>query len=192
MTHLAPAKPWFIEEPTAPDDAVGHAKIRKALKPMGIKVATGEHTHNRMAFKQFFELEAYDVCQMDAVRVGGFNEVLTILLMAKKYGVPVCPHSGAVGLMNYHVHVSLIDFVCVTGEMEHNVLEYVDHHFVHDPFIHPVGPVNARGRYPVPLDPEVGASIAIFDKTIEKFSHPHGSYWAAHLRGEDTQQALDA
>ena len=105
MKHLASTKPWFIEEPTAPDDVIGHKRIQEALRPFGIKLATGEHTHNRMAFKNFFEMGAMDVCQLDAVRLGGFSEVLTVLLLAKKFGIPVCPHSGAVGLMNYHVSV---------------------------------------------------------------------------------------
>jgi L-fuconate dehydratase len=97
MKKLEPLKPWFIEEPTAPDDAVGHAAIRKALKPYGIGVATGEHAHNRMTFKQLLQLEAIDVCQIDSCRVAGVSELLAIMLMAAKFGVPVCPHAGGVG-----------------------------------------------------------------------------------------------
>ena len=103
VKHLAPARLWFIEEPTAPDDALGHRRIRDALKSSDIKVATGEHTPNRMAFKNFFEMGAIDICQLDTVRLGGLSETLTVLLLAHKFGIPVLPHSGAVGLMNYHV-----------------------------------------------------------------------------------------
>ena len=121
MKKLEPLKPWFIEEPTAPDDVVGHAAIRKALKPYGIGVATGEHAHNRvrllrsacpvsadrtvvqMMFKQLLQLDAIDVCQIDSCRLGGVNEVMAVLLMSAKYGIPVCPHAGGVGLCEYVV-----------------------------------------------------------------------------------------
>lgn len=127
MQKLKPMKPWFIEEPTAPDDALGHAAIRKALKPHGIGVATGEHAHNRvggggaewggtawtdlrswllqMVFKQLLQAEAIDVCQIDSCRIGGVNEILSVMLMAAKFGVPVCPHAGGVGLCEYVVSI---------------------------------------------------------------------------------------
>ncbi|KAG8968991.1 hypothetical protein FRC03_005257 [Tulasnella sp. 419] len=120
---LAEAKPWFIEEPTAPDDILGHAAIRKALKPLNIGVATGEHAHNRMTFKQLLQAEAIDVCQIDACRLAGVSEVLSVLLMASKYKIPICPHAGGVGLCEHALHLSLIDYIVVSGTMERNVLE---------------------------------------------------------------------
>ncbi|KAG8999273.1 hypothetical protein FRB94_006258 [Tulasnella sp. JGI-2019a] len=122
---LADAKPWFIEEPTAPDDIAGHAAIRRALKPYGIGVATGEHAHNRMTFKQLFQAEAIDVCQIDACRLAGVSEVLSVLLMAAKFKVPICPHAGGVGLCEHALHLSLIDYIAVSGTMERNVLEVI-------------------------------------------------------------------
>ncbi|RXK35281.1 mandelate racemase/muconate lactonizing enzyme [Tremella mesenterica] len=126
MRHLQPLKPWFIEEPTAPDDAVGHSVIRKALRPLGIGVATGEHAHNRIMFKQLLQLNAIDVCQIDSCRLGGVNEVLAVLLLSSKFDIPVCPHAGGVGLCEYVIHLSLIDYISVSGKMDRNVLEYVD------------------------------------------------------------------
>jgi L-fuconate dehydratase len=102
---LQEIKPWFIEEPTAPDDILGHAAIRKGLKPYGIGVATGEHAHNRMVFKQLLQAEAIDVVQIDSCRLAGVSEVLSVLLMAAKFGVPVCPHAGGVGLCEYVIHL---------------------------------------------------------------------------------------
>ena len=116
MQHLAAYKPWFIEEPTSPDDILGHAAIRKALAPLGIGVATGEMCQNRVIFKQLLQAGAIDVCQVDACRLGGVNEVLAVLLMAKKYGVPVVPHSGGVGLPEYTQHLATVDYVCVSGK----------------------------------------------------------------------------
>ena len=108
VKSLEPIKPWFIEEPTAPDDILGHAAIRKALKPHGIGVATGEHAHNRMVFKQLLQAEAIDVCQIDSCRLAGVSEVLSVLLMAAKFGVPVCPHAGGVGLCEYVIHLRFV------------------------------------------------------------------------------------
>lgn len=105
VKSLEEIKPWFIEEPTAPDDILGHAAVRKALKPHGIGVATGEHAHNRMVFKQLLQAEAIDVCQIDSCRLAGVSEVLSVLLMAAKFGVPVCPHAGGVGLCEYVIHL---------------------------------------------------------------------------------------
>lgn len=126
MKKLEPLKPWFIEEPTAPDDVVGHAAIRAALKPYGIGVATGEHAPNRMTFKQLLQLEAIDVTQIDSCRVSGINELLAIMLMSAKFGKPVCPHAGGVGLCEYVIHLSLIDYIAVSGDMTKNVLEFVE------------------------------------------------------------------
>ncbi|OWZ61029.1 hypothetical protein AYX15_06747, partial [Cryptococcus neoformans] len=182
MKKLEPLKPWFIEEPTAPDDAVGHAAIRKALKPINIGVATGEHAHNRMVFKQLLQLDAIDVCQIDSCRLGGVNEILSVLLMSAKFGVPVCPHAGGVGLCEYVIHLSLIDYICVSGDMERNVLEFVDH--LHEHFLYPVS-INSEGRYNVPTDAKGGYSIEMFEKSMEDYAFPGGAYWAAVARGEN-------
>ncbi|KIO22313.1 hypothetical protein M407DRAFT_15711 [Tulasnella calospora MUT 4182] len=152
---LASAKPWFIEEPTAPDDILGHAAIRKALKPDGIGVATGEHAHNRMTFKQLLQAEAIDVCQIDSCRLAGVTEILSVLLMSAKFGIPVCPHAGGVGLCEHALHLSLIDYIAVSGSMERNVLDlkYADH--LHEHFVYPCT-LNSKGRYNVPDDPNGG------------------------------------
>jgi|SRR5579859_5923954 len=136
MKQLAEYKPWFIEEPTSPDDILGHARIRRELEPYGIGVATGEQCQNRVIWKQLFQAGAIDIAQIDACRVGGVNEVLSILLMAKKspykfqklisrFGVPVIPHSGGVGLPEYTQHISTIDYVLISQKL--SLLEYVDH-----------------------------------------------------------------
>jgi len=167
-------KPWFIEEPTAPDDILGHAAIRKALKPHGIGVATGEHAHNRMVFKQLLQADAIDVVQIDSCRLAGVSEVLSVLLMAAKFGVPVCPHAGGVGLCEYVIHLSLIDYICVSGTMERNVLEFVDH--LHEHFVTPCS-INASGRYNVPLNPHEGYSIEMHKSSIAEYEWPNGTYW---------------
>lgn len=175
VSSLAEIKPWFIEEPTAPDDILGHATIRRALKPHGIGVATGEHAHNRMVFKQLFQADAIDVCQIDSCRLAGVSEVLSVLFMATKFGVPVCPHAGGVGLCEYVIHLSLIDYIAVSGTMERNVLEYVDH--LHEHFLYPCS-INERGRYNVPNDPVEGYSIEIHQSSIAEYEWPNGSHWA--------------
>jgi len=131
---LAQFDPWWIEEPTSPDDVLGHAAIRKAIAP--IRVATGEHCQNRVMFKQFFQASAIDFCQIDSCRLGGVNEILAVLLMAAKFGVPVCPHAGGVGLCEYAQHLALFDYICVSGSLENRLLEYVDH--LHEHFLDPV------------------------------------------------------
>ncbi|MEO3997757.1 L-fuconate dehydratase [Mesorhizobium sp. CAU 1732] len=133
VQKLAFARPWFIEEPTSPDDVEGHRTIRKGVAP--VKVATGEMCQNRIVFKQLIMRGAIDVVQIDACRLGGVNEVLAVLLMAAKYGLPVCPHAGGVGLCEYVQHLSMIDYVCVSGTREGRVIEYVDH--LHEHFIEP-------------------------------------------------------
>ncbi|KAF8690242.1 hypothetical protein AX14_003044 [Amanita brunnescens Koide BX004] len=182
VKKLEEIKPWFIEEPTAPDDILGHAAIRKALKSYNIGVATGEHAHNRMVFKQLFQAEAIDVCQIDSCRLAGVSEVLSVLLMAAKFGVLVCPHAGGVGLCEYVIHLSLIDYIAISGTMERNVLEYVDH--LHEHFIHPCS-INAQGRYNVPSDPDEGYSIEMHKTSIAEYEWPNGSYWV----GRRAQQA---
>ncbi|OJT08408.1 L-galactonate dehydratase [Trametes pubescens] len=171
---LESIKPWFIEEPTAPDDILGHAAIRKALKPYGIGVATGEHAHNRMVFKQLLQAEAIDVCQIDSCRLAGVSEVLSVLLMAAKFGVPVCPHAGGVGLCEYVIHLSLIDYIAISGTMERNVLEFVDH--LHEHFLYPCS-INKNGRYNVPSNAKEGYSIEVHEASIAEYEYPNGSYW---------------
>jgi len=164
MTQLADFKPWFIEEPTSPDDILGHKAIREALKPYGISVATGEMCQNRVIFKQLIVSGAIDVCQIDACRMGGVNEVLAVLLIAKKYGVPIVPHSGGVGLPEYTQHLSTIDYVVVSGKL--SVLEYVDH--LHEHFINPS--VIKDGYYQTPTEP--GYSVEMKPESMDRFTYP--------------------
>ena len=161
INALAFAKPWFIEEPTSPDDIEGHRKIRQAVAP--VKVATGEMCQNRIMFKQFIMREAIDVVQIDACRMGGVNEVLAVMLMAAKYNLPVCPHAGGVGLCEYVQHLSMIDYLCIAGTHEGRVIEYVDH--LHEHFVHPC---DIRGAaYMPPQAP--GFSIEMHQASIDKY-----------------------
>jgi len=169
VKKLAKYKPWWIEEPTSPDDILGHKAIKEAVSP--IKVATGEHCQNRVMFKQFLKSGAIDICQIDSCRVGGVNENLATMLMAAKYEVPVCPHAGGVGLCEYVQHLSMIDFVCISGTTEDRVTEYVDH--LHEHFVHPVKIEN--GRYVAPSAP--GYSIEIKEESREAFLFPTGNVW---------------
>ncbi|OJD31705.1 l-galactonate dehydratase [Diplodia corticola] len=164
MKKLADFKPWFIEEPTSPDDVFGHKAIREALKPYGIGVATGEMCQNRVIFKQLLQQGAIDICQIDACRMGGVNEVLAVLLMAKKFNVPIVPHSGGVGLPEYTQHLSTIDYVAVSGKL--SVLEYVDH--LHEHFLHPSEIKN--GYYVTPTSP--GYSVEMKADSMDKFEFP--------------------
>ena len=173
VTALAPFRPLWIEEPTSPDDVLGHAAIRKAVKPLGIGVATGEMCQNRVIFKQLMQAGAIDFCQIDSCRLGGVNEVLAVLLLAKKFGIPVCPHAGGVGLCEYVQHLAMIDFVCVAGSMEGRVLEYVDH--LHEHFFDPVR--MRAGRYMPPEMP--GYSITMKPRSLDKFEFPAGAAWTA-------------
>lgn len=161
VKHLAFARPWFIEEPTSPDDVEGHRRIREAVYP--VKVATGEMCQNRIVFKQFIMREAIDVVQIDACRLGGVNEVLAVMLMAAKYHLPVCPHAGGVGLCEYVQHLSMIDYLCISGTHEGRVIEYVDH--LHEHFLHPC---DIRGAaYMPPQAP--GYSIEMHPASIEQY-----------------------
>ena len=169
MRKLAAFDPWWIEEPTSPDDILGHASIRARVKPIG--VATGEHCHNRVMFKQLLQAKAIDFCQVDAARLGGLNEVLVVLLMAAKFGVPVCPHAGGVGLCEYVQHISIFDYIAVSASLDKRVLEYVDH--LHEHFVEPV--VIRRGRYMPPQQP--GYSIEIHKNSLDKYSYPDGEAW---------------
>jgi L-fuconate dehydratase len=169
MAPLAEVDPWWIEEPTSPDDILGHRRIRDAVRP--IRVATGEQVQNRVTFKQLFQLEAIDVCQVDTCRLGGINETVAVLLMAAKFGVPICPHAGGVGLCEYEQHVSIFDFIAVGASMEDRVCEYVDH--LHEHFVDPVR--ISRGRYLVPTAP--GAGIQMKDASLLTYGYPDGIAW---------------
>ncbi|KUO06622.1 L-fuconate dehydratase [Streptomyces caeruleatus] len=174
---LAEFDPYWIEEPTSPDDVLGHAAIREAVAP--VKVATGEHVQNRVVFKQLLQAGALDVLQIDAARVGGVNENLAILLLAAKFGVPVCPHAGGVGLCELVQHLSMYDYVALTGTTEDRVIEYVDH--LHDHFLDPV--VIREGHYTAPTAP--GFSAAMRPESIARYTFPDGAFWAADLRTTD-------
>ncbi|REK87199.1 fuconate dehydratase [Streptomyces inhibens] len=163
--------PYWIEEPTSPDDILGHARIRNAVAP--VKVATGEHVQNRIIFKQLLQSGAVDVLQIDAARVGGVNENLAILLLAAEYGVPVCPHAGGVGLCELVQHLSMFDFVALSGTTEDRVIEYVDH--LHEHFEDPVRIVG--GHYAAPEAP--GFSAGMLPESIATYRYPDGSFWTA-------------
>lgn len=174
MKLLARFNPWWIEEPTSPDDILGHLTIKNALSP--IKIATGEHCQNRIMFKQFLKTGAMDICQIDSCRVGGVNEVLSIMLMAAKFNVPVCPHAGGVGLCEYVQHLSIIDYICISGTIENRMTEYVDH--LHEHFIDPA--IIRNGNYMVPL--VQGYSIAMKKSSIKSFSYPTGKIWQDEIK----------
>ena len=161
MRDLAFAKPWFIEEPTSPDDVEGHRKIREGVAP--VKVATGEMCQNRIMFKQFIMRGAIDVVQIDSCRLGGVNEILAVMLMAAKYDLPVCPHAGGVGLCEYVQHLSMVDYVCIAGTREGRVVEYVDH--LHEHFLEPCVIENAA--YMPPAAP--GFSIEMKPATLKQY-----------------------
>ena len=171
MRRLAEFDPYWIEEPTSPDDILGHATIARAVAP--IRVATGEHVHNRVMFKQLFQAEAISVCQIDACRLGGVNEVLAVLLMAAEFGVPVCPHAGGVGLCELVQHLSIVDYVCVSGSLEGRMIEYVDH--LHEHFLDPV--IIRDARYVVPTKP--GYSAEMRPDSLARFRFPDGDEWRA-------------
>ena len=168
---LAQLRPLWIEEPTSPDDVLGHAAIAAALKPLGIGVATGEHCQNRVVFKQMLQAGALSFCQIDSCRLGGVNEVVAVLLLAAKFGVPVCPHAGGVGLCEYVQHESIFDFVCVSGSLRGRMIEYVDH--LHEHFVDPC--VIRKGRYQVPT--AAGTSITMRPGSIRAFTYPSGKVW---------------
>ncbi|MGW2377106.1 MULTISPECIES: L-fuconate dehydratase [Kitasatospora] len=170
---LAEFAPYWIEEPTSPDDVLGHATIRRQVSP--VKVATGEHVQNRIVFKQLLQAGAIDVLQLDSARVGGVNENLAILLLAAKFGVPVCPHAGGVGLCELVQHLSMFDFVALTGTTEDRVIEFVDH--LHEHFLDPV--VITDGHYRAPTLP--GFSAAMHQTSLDTYQYPHGSFWAEEL-----------
>jgi L-fuconate dehydratase len=169
MLVLAEVGPWWIEEPTSPDDVLGHRRIREEIDPIG--VATGEHVQNRIVFKQLLQAGAIDFCQIDACRLGGVNEVLAVQLMAAKYGVPVCPHAGGVGLCEYVQHLVMFDYVAVAASLDDRVCEYVDH--LHEHFKDPVRVVH--GRYLAPSAP--GYSIEMRPESLAAYAFPEGAVW---------------
>ena len=169
INSLAEFRPLWIEEPTSPDDVLGHAAIRKAVSPIG--VATGEHGMNRVLFKQMFQAEAIDFCQLDSARLASVNEILSVYLMAHKFGVPVCPHAGGVGLCELVQHLSVFDYVAVSGSLDNRLTEYVDN--LHEHFVDPV--VVANGHYVLPSRP--GYSAELYEESIERYQFPLGSYW---------------
>jgi L-fuconate dehydratase len=169
MKPLAKFQPWWIEEPTSPDDVLGHAKIAKAVAPIG--VATGEACQNRVIFKQLLQAGAISFCQIDSCRLAGVNEVLAVILMAAKFGVPVCPHAGGVGLCEYVQHLSLFDYIAVSASLDNRITEYVDH--LHEHFVYPV--LMKDGRYLPPLDP--GYSIEMKQESLERHEFPDGEAW---------------
>ena len=169
MKELARFKPWWIEEPTSPDDVLGHAAVRQAIAPIG--VATGEMCQNRILFKQLLQAGAIQFCQIDSCRLGGVNEVLAVMLMAAKFGVPVCPHAGGVGLCEHVQHLALIDYLCISASLENRLIEYVDH--LHEHFLDPV--VMRDGRYVPPAKP--GYSIEMYPQSLDEFEFPNGPAW---------------
>jgi L-fuconate dehydratase len=175
VRELAPARPAWIEEPTSPGDILGMAAIRAGVQP--VKVATGEHAANRVVFKQLLQAQAIDIMQIDASRVGGVNENLANLLLAAKFGVPVCPHAGGVGLCEAVQHLSMFDYVALTGTTEGRMIEWIDH--LHEHFTAPA--VVTGGRYRAPA--AAGASTRMRPESLAEFSFPGGAAWTAATRG---------
>ena len=171
VNALADFRPLWIEEPTSPDDILGHAAIRAAVAP--IRVATGEHGHNRVMFKQLLQAGAIDYCQIDAGRLASVNEVITVLLLAAKFGVPVCPHAGGVGLCEMVQHLAIFDYVAVSGSLDGRVAEYVDH--LHEHFVDPC--IVKDAAYVVPTAP--GYSAHMHASSVAQYGYPDGRYWAA-------------
>ena len=169
VRDLAGFDPYWIEEPTSPDDVLGHARIASEIAP--IRVATGEHCQNRVIFKQLFQADAIRVAQIDACRLGGVNEVLVVLLLAQKFGVPVCPHAGGVGLCEYVQHLSVFDYIAVSASLEGRRIEWADH--LHEHFVEPA---TARGGYySVPTQP--GYSAQMHPESVARYAFPGGDFW---------------
>jgi L-fuconate dehydratase len=166
---LAELDLFWMEEPTNPDDVLGHARIRRET---GVRIATGEHCHSKVMFKQLMQAGAIDVCQIDSCRVAGVNENLAVILMAAKFGIPVCPHAGGVGLCEYVQHLAAFDYIYASCSLEDRVVEYVDH--LHEHFLTPVD-IRA-GHYMLPKDP--GYSIQIKEASLSEYAFPDGTYWS--------------
>ena len=173
---LAPFNLLWIEEPTSPDDILGHAAIKRGVAPIG--VATGEHCHNRVMFKQLMQAGAIDFCQLDAGRLGSLNEIVAVLLLAAKFGVPVCPHAGGVGLCEMVQHISMLDFIAVSGSRERRITEYVDH--LHEHFTDPC--IVTDAAYALPSRP--GYSTEMYAASVAEFRFPDGAYWAGRRAAE--------
>ncbi len=171
ISALAPWSPWWVEEPTSPDEILGHAAIRRGVAP--VKIATGEHVQNRIVFKQMLQAGSLDVLQIDACRVGGVNENVAILLLAAVFDVPVCPHAGGVGLCELVQHLAMFDFVAVSGTTDDRVIEFVDH--LHEHFVNPAAV--KEGRYVAPLAP--GFSAEMRPETLQHYVYPTGSVWSS-------------
>jgi L-fuconate dehydratase len=169
MRPLAEFDPWWIEEPTSPDDVLGHARIAEALHPIG--VATGEHCQNRILVKQLLQAGAVDFLQIDGCRLGGINEVIASLLLAAHFDVPVCPHAGGVGLCEHVQHFSTFDYICVSASLENRIIEFADH--LHEHFVNPV--TMKDGRYVLPKAPGLGAEFR--SESVDRFRFPDGSVW---------------
>jgi L-fuconate dehydratase len=168
-TALKPLQPWWMEEPTSPDDILGHARIRRET---GVRIATGEHCHSKVMFKQLMQAGSIDVCQIDSCRVAGVNENLAIILMAAKFGIPVCPHAGGVGLCEYVQHLAAFDYIWAAATLQDRVVEFVDH--LHEHFLVPTH--IERGRYILPE--AAGYSIEIRKESLAEYAFPFGTYWA--------------
>ena len=169
LNHFKEFNIHWIEEPTHPDDIIGHSKIRESVNPM--KIATGEHCHNKIMFKQLMQSKAIDFCQIDSCRLAGFNENLAVMIMASKFNIPVCPHAGGVGLCEYVQHLSMIDFIAISGSMNNRMTEYVD--CLRDYFTNPAKIKN--GRYVIPYND--GYTVQMKESTLEDYSFPTGSIW---------------
>jgi L-fuconate dehydratase len=173
IEQLAEFDLWWVEEPTSPDDILGHARIAQALKP--IRIATGEHCHNRIMVKQLLQAGAVDVLQLDGCRLGGINEVIAAILLAAKFDIPVCPHAGGVGLCEHVQHFSAFDYICVSGTLENRITEYADH--LHEHFVHPVQ--MRAGRYRLPS--ARGLGVEFKSASLREFSFPDGPVWQRRL-----------
>lgn len=169
MARLSEFAPWWIEEPTSPDDILGHTRIAQSVAP--VQVATGEHCHNAVMFKQFLQAGGMGICQVDSCRLAGPNEILAVMLMADKFGIPVCPHAGGVGLCELIQHMSFVDYIAVSGRQDDRVLEYVDH--LHEHFVDPVR--TEGGRYLPPQQP--GFSVEMKAESIARYRYPDGAVW---------------
>ena len=175
MTQLAEFKPLWIEEPTSPDDILGHQAIGEALRPLGIGIATGEACQNRVIFKQLLASGALDFCQYDSCRLGSINEILAVMLMAAKLNVRCCPHAGGVGLCQYINHLIMIDYALIAGTSEGRVAEYVSH--LHEHFVNPWR--HRAGAYLLPTSP--GYGITMREESLQQYAYPDGPIWRARL-----------
>uniref|UniRef100_A0A8C8U7D1 Mitochondrial enolase superfamily member 1 n=1 Tax=Peromyscus maniculatus bairdii TaxID=230844 RepID=A0A8C8U7D1_PERMB len=180
MSKLAEFKPLWIEEPTSPDDILGHAAISKALASLGIGVATGEQCQNRVIFKQLLQANALQFLQIDSCRLGSVNENLSVLLMAKKFGIPVCPHAGGVGLCELVQHLIIFDYISVSTSLQNRMCEYVDH--LHEHFKYPV--VIKHASYLPPKD--AGYSTEMKEESVKKHQYPDGEVWKKLLVAQDS------